>query len=246
MSVDDPVVEYGAAIDNLEKGVWYDFVYHVRWSSKPNSDPATGFFDAWVRKHDELTARKLLTYRGPTLYGGEGVYLKLANYHTAFTPAQPSSIIHDRVIRGTTADDVSLTPLSSPSQGAYEESVATYAGSRGAWNTSGPEIGTFSGGRILHSRTAGSTATFSFTGTALSWVGVKCNVCGIATVSIDGGAPTTVDTAGPAAPGSLTSEAVFSVSGLAPGEHIIVISVTGTHSVGSTDNYIALDGFNVM
>jgi hypothetical protein len=65
-------------------------------------------------------------------------------------------------------------------------------------------------------------------------------------VSIDGGAPTTVDTAGPAAPGSLTSEAVFSVSGLAPGEHIIVISVTGTHSVGSTDNYIALDGFNVM
>jgi len=38
---------------------------------------------------------------------------------------------------------------------------------------------------------------FSFTGTAVSWIGVKCNVCGIAAVSIDGGVPITVNTAGP-------------------------------------------------
>jgi hypothetical protein len=37
------------------------------------------------------------------------VYLKLANYHTAF--GQSSSVIHDRVIRGTTWQAVSLTPL---------------------------------------------------------------------------------------------------------------------------------------
>ena len=50
-----------------------------------------------------------LDHRGPTLYAGQGVYLKLANYHSAF--GSPSSVIHDRIIRGTTWRDVSLTPL---------------------------------------------------------------------------------------------------------------------------------------
>ena len=51
----------------------------------------------------------MVTYRGPTLYVGYGTYLKLANYHTAH--GLPSSIIHSRVIRGTTWNAVSQTPL---------------------------------------------------------------------------------------------------------------------------------------
>jgi hypothetical protein len=86
----------GVAIPNPQKNVWYDFVYHVRWSS--GSD---GFFDAWVN------GVKKLEHRGPTLYVGQGVYLKLANYHTPLCdpyPAYigrdpPSSVIHDRIIR---------------------------------------------------------------------------------------------------------------------------------------------------
>lgn len=70
----------------VTRNQWYDFVYHVRWSS--GSD---GFFDGWVN------GVKRLSYRGPTLYAGQGCYLKLANYHTAF--GQPTSVIHDRVIR---------------------------------------------------------------------------------------------------------------------------------------------------
>jgi hypothetical protein len=94
-----------------------------------------------------------------------------------------------------------------------EESAAIYSGS---WASHGPETGTFSGGTVRASEAAGSTATFQFTGTAVTWIGAKCNVCGIATVSIDGGPPTTVDTNGPRAPGSLSSEPVFSASGLDP------------------------------
>src|SRR6267154_3700134 len=67
-----------------------------------------------------------------------------------------------------------------------EESAATYTGS---WTTYGPETGTFSGGTIVASNQTAATATFAFTGTAVSWIGVKCNVCGIAAVSIDGGVP---------------------------------------------------------
>jgi len=88
---------FNAPIGPVVRNLWYDFVYHVKWSS--NTD---GFFDAWVNGVQKMA------YRGPTIYSGQGCYLKLANYHTAF--GQASSVIHDRVIRGSTPDAVSLTP----------------------------------------------------------------------------------------------------------------------------------------
>jgi hypothetical protein len=135
----------------------------------------------------------------------------------------------------------------TPSTTRFEESAATYTG---PWTTYGTETGTFSGGTILASNQTAATATFAFTGTAVNWIGVKCNVCGIAVVSIDGGVPTVVNTFGPAAPGSLTSEVVFSTSGLAPGvTHTLVITVTGVgvaipwFLTGSA--YVAVDAFDV-
>ena len=90
--------EYGTVIGNIVKNHWYDFVYHVRWSS--GSD---GFMKAWVN------GQKKLDHRGPTLYSGQGCYLKLANYHSPF--GQASAVIHDRVIRGSTWQAVSRTTL---------------------------------------------------------------------------------------------------------------------------------------
>ncbi len=99
---------YDAVIGPVQKNVWYDFVYHVRWSS--GSD---GFFDAWVN------GKRVLAHKGPTLYTDQGVYLKLANYHTPVCDPYPdcvgthkaSSVIHDRVVRGVTARAVSGGPL---------------------------------------------------------------------------------------------------------------------------------------
>lgn len=88
---------YEADFGVLIRGIWYDFVYNVRWSA------TDGFFRAWVG------GKKKLDYKGPTLYKDYGVYLKLANYHSAF--GKPSSVIHDRVCRGKTAASVSLTTL---------------------------------------------------------------------------------------------------------------------------------------
>jgi hypothetical protein len=89
---------YTAAVGPVEKNVWYDLVYHVKWSSGRD-----GFFRAWVNGEQKLD------HRGPTLYAGQGVYLKLANYHTPLCdpyPAckdkgtdPPSSVLYDRVIR---------------------------------------------------------------------------------------------------------------------------------------------------
>jgi hypothetical protein len=83
--------EYRAELGPVQRNVWYDLVYHVKWS--PDAD---GFMEAW------MNGRKVLAYSGPTLYKpAVPCFLKLANYHD---PAgRPSSIIHDRVVRGTSA-----------------------------------------------------------------------------------------------------------------------------------------------
>ncbi len=77
---------FNVRLARIVKNEWYDFVYHVKWSS--GSD---GFFKAWVN------GVLMLAHRGPTLYEGQGCYLKLANYHAAF--GQASSVLHDRIIR---------------------------------------------------------------------------------------------------------------------------------------------------
>lgn len=78
--------EFTAPVGPIVKNVWYHFAYHVKWSSGPD-----GFFDAWVN------GLRRLSHKGPTLYAGQGCYLKLANYHVAFW--QATSVIHGRVIR---------------------------------------------------------------------------------------------------------------------------------------------------
>ena len=89
---------YHAPIGPVVRNVWYHFVYHLKWSSG-----ADGYIAAWVNG-----ARKM-DYKGPTLYEGQGCYLKLANYHSPF--GKPSSVIHARVLRGTTPRAVALGPL---------------------------------------------------------------------------------------------------------------------------------------
>jgi polysaccharide lyase-like protein len=95
---------YEVALGPVQRNVWYDFVYHVRWSSGRD-----GYFRAWVN------GVKKLDHSGPTLYAGMGCYLKLANYHSAL--GKGSSVIHDRVMRGVTPEAVSLTPL----QGVFSD-----------------------------------------------------------------------------------------------------------------------------
>ena len=46
--------------------------------------------------------KQIVHYRGPTLYAGQGCYLKLANYHTPV--GKPVSVVHARVRRGPTRE----------------------------------------------------------------------------------------------------------------------------------------------
>lgn len=147
---------------------------------------------------------------------------------------------------GNTRKSAGVTVTVANNQSAVtrsEESAATYSGS--GWTRRGAEVATFSGDGAASSNLAGDSATFTFTGTAIRWIGLKCSICGIAQASIDGAAPVAVDTAGTAAPGSpgLGSEPVFSASGLAPGSHRLRIAVSGTTT--STDTHIVIDAFDI-
>ncbi|TLZ37313.1 MAG: hypothetical protein E6K32_16255, partial [Gammaproteobacteria bacterium] len=57
---------YSIAIGPIVKNVWYDFIYHVKWSS--GSD---GLFQAW------LNGQQVMNYSGPNLYVGQSCYLKI-------------------------------------------------------------------------------------------------------------------------------------------------------------------------
>src|SRR5207249_549338 len=209
------------------------------------------FFDAVVTKLDLIGST--LVYS--TYLGGsgddQGLGIAVGNCGNAYVTGSTNSSNFPiaNAIQSTFAGGVfdafvakifNDAPQTPPGATRSEESAATEIG---FWTSYGAETGTFSGGSIVASNVAASTALFSFTGTAVSWIGVKCNVCGIAAVSIDGGVPTTVNTAGPNAPGSLTSESVFSASGLAAASHTILITVTGMSSSGGA--YVAVDAFDV-
>jgi len=103
---------------------------------------------------------------------------------------------------------------------------------------------TLSGDFAVIAPDAGATATFTFSGTGVSWIGFKCERCGIARVHLDGAVVATVDTyaaSRPAASGSL-----YSTTGLAAGSHTLVIEVTGTNNASSVGPFIVVDAFDVM
>jgi len=83
---------------------------------------------------------------------------------------------------------------------------------------------------------------FSFTGTAVSWIGFRGPQAGIARVSLDGVFVAQVDTF------STTEEVqavVFTATGLADASHTLTIEVTGLKNAASTNDFIVVDAFDV-
>ncbi|MGI8414728.1 MAG: beta-galactosidase, partial [Nakamurella sp.] len=90
------------------------------------------------------------------------------------------------------------------------------------------------------SNQAGDSMTVPFTGTAVRWIGPKTNNHGNADVYLDGVKEATVDDSG-----SQSQAVIFSRSGLSDGSHTLKIVVDGTHTSGSTDNFVSIDAIDV-
>jgi chitodextrinase len=99
-----------------------------------------------------------------------------------------------------------------------------------------------SNGGATASDQAGAQATFTFTGTSVSWIGGRWTEEGIARVFLDGSFVTEVDTY------SKTKEVqvpLFTAVGLANTSHTLMIEVTGRKNVASNFAFVLVDAFDV-
>jgi hypothetical protein len=90
---------------------------------------------------------------------------------------------------------------------------------------------------------AGANVTVPFRGTAVSWIGYRGPDAGIATVQVDGGAPTQVDLYSP----TITWQpVVFTKAGMTDGDHTLTIQATGQKNASSSAARVVVDAIDVM
>jgi hypothetical protein len=111
---------------------------------------------------------------------------------------------------------------------------------KGHWNTASDASA--ADDDFCYADTAGSSAKVSFVGTRLVWIAKKSPVYGMAKVSVDGGAPATVDLYSPT---TLWRQTVWQTGRLSPGTHRVTIQWTGTKDSAASGTSINVDAFDV-
>jgi hypothetical protein len=128
-----------------------------------------------------------------------------------------------------------------PSAGAHvEESDAAVTLSAG-WTRSNSRFG-WSGGTAMQSTVAGATASFTFIGTSVRWIGRRSKEGGIALVRVDGGPAREVDLF--SRPNEVRTN-VLTIYDLGPGQHTLTIEVTAHQNADAVSNLVTVDAFEV-
>ena len=126
----------------------------------------------------------------------------------------------------------------------YEETDPSVSYSLG-WDRSFTEpnwIG-WSGGSAVASPVPGARATFTFTGTSVSWIGFTGPQNGIARVILDGSV--VADSLDMYAAAEAPQQTVFTLPGLTNTRHTLTIEVTGLGNPASSGASIVVDAFDV-
>lgn len=100
-----------------------------------------------------------------------------------------------------------------------------------------------SGGSIVESPYPVSTASLTFVGSGIRWIGFKAVWGGIAEVYLDGTLKGTVDTYSPT---EQVQAVMYTATGLSGGTHTITIRVTGTWNPEGTSSWVVVDAFDVL
>ncbi len=130
-------------------------------------------------------------------------------------------------------------PAATPAPARVTKTYSEHSGAiryGGAWG--GAPNGGYMGGSVAWSKTPGATATFTFTGSSVSWIGPKGPTRGVALVLIDGRTVARIDMGR----SSFVARAVlFKRTFHATGRHTLTIKVLSTPSRPC----VAIDGFIV-
>jgi hypothetical protein len=121
-----------------------------------------------------------------------------------------------------------------------EDPAVAYSG---IW-THGNLNRTWSEGTVATSNVAGSQATFTFTGTSVSWIGCRKASTGIGRVYLDGVFVAEIDTFEPF-PIEGYQNTLFRADGLANGTHTLTIEATGRQNPAAGSAYVVVDAFDV-
>ena len=113
----------------------------------------------------------------------------------------------------------------------------------GPWTKSSSQFG-WSGGSAMQSTTAGATASITFTGTSIRWIGSRGRGHGIALVSVDGGPAREVSLF--ARPTDEIHAPAVTISGLSPGQHTLKITVAGRHDSQGEGDVVVVDAFDIQ
>lgn len=89
----------------------------------------------------------------------------------------------------------------------------------------------------------GAQASFTFTGTSVTWIGNRNVRSGIALVKVDGGLGSEVDLF---ARSEEIHTQIITVNGLSAGRHTLTIEVTGRQNPQALSNVVVLDAFDVQ
>jgi hypothetical protein len=119
------------------------------------------------------------------------------------------------------------------------DTAATYSGT---W-TQLPGFRYWTGENAAFSTTAGASVTFSFTGTAVRWIGYRTFYGGIARVLLDGVEVAQVDTFAP-----IEEEyqgVMYAATGLSGTSHTLTIENTGLKSAAAQNTWVTVDAFDV-
>jgi len=113
----------------------------------------------------------------------------------------------------------------------------------GAWTKADSKLG-WSGGNAVQASSAGATATITFNGTAIRWIGSRGRGMGIASLSVDGGPAREVNLF--ARPTDEAHASVFTINDLAPGTHTLKLTVTGNKDGQAEGSAVVLDAFDIQ
>lgn len=138
-----------------------------------------------------------------------------------------------------TSQAVSVTVSNSGTMRIEQDNPAvSYTGT---WYTASDP--TVSDGTATESNQSGATATLTFNGTQVSWIGYRCScAAGIAEVSVDGSAPVQVDTYSAV---TQPQAVVYTSPALPAGTHTLSITVTGEYDRAGNTAYVVVDAFDV-
>ena len=139
--------------------------------------------------------------------------------------------------------------ISTPGTIRYEQTDLSMFSYTGTWTTYALPV--HSAGSYNFTKTTGSKVTITFHGTGITYITCKDSIYGIAQVSLDGGAPDSVDLIIPLPDrantgGWLGQQPVWSASGLSNTDPTLVIECTGAKNPLADGKFIGVDAVDVV